>query len=87
MMWYVVIVGTVINFALMWMFVMPFVTQLFLGGALAFFLGALILLIAVLERPYRSIEFGVSSDPYDMVNQVIQRDQGSVEPGDKSEEK
>ncbi len=86
-MWYVVIVGTVINFGLMWMFEMRFVTQLLLGGALAFFLGALILLIAVLERPYRSVEFGVSSDPYDMVNQVIERDQRPAEIGGKSKEK
>jgi hypothetical protein len=57
-MWYVVIVGAIINIGLVWLFEMKFVTQLFLGGLLAFFLGTLILLIAVLDRPYRSREFG-----------------------------
>ena len=31
-MWYVVIVGAIINFALMWSFDMRFLPQLFLGG-------------------------------------------------------
>jgi hypothetical protein len=81
-MWYVVIVGTLINFALMWLFEMRFITQLFLGGLLAYFLGALILLIAVLERPYRSVEFGVSPAAYQMAFTVVQRDaeSRSVEP-------
>ncbi len=73
-MWYVVIVGTIINFILMWMFDMRFVTQLVLGGLLAFFLGTLILLIAVLERPYRSPEFGVSPKAHMLVLQVITND-------------
>ena len=37
---YVVIVGTIINFGLMWSFDMRFITQLFLGALVAFFLGA-----------------------------------------------
>ena len=78
-MWYVVIVGTLINFALMWLFDMKFVTQLFLGGLLAFFLGALILLIAVLERPYRSVDFGVSPQAHQMVLQVITNDRSASE--------
>lgn len=84
-MWYVVIVGTLINFALMWLFEMRFITQLFLGGLLAFFLGTLILLIAVLERPYRSVEFGVSPAAHQMVYEVMRRDAGSnsVEPRTK----
>jgi hypothetical protein len=76
-MWYVVIVGTLINFALMWLFDMKFVTQIFLGGLLAFFLGALILLIAVLERPYRSVDFGVSPQAHQMVLQVITDDRSA----------
>lgn len=85
-MWYVVIVGTIINFALMWMFEMRFVTQLVLGGLLAFFLGALILLIAVLERPYRSVEFGVSPKPYELVGALMIRDYESRQ-ADNSREK
>ena len=76
-MWYVVIVGTIINFALMWLFEMRFVTQLFLGGLLAFFLGALILLIAVLDRPYRSAQYGVSPEAHQLVYKVMMRDEAS----------
>lgn len=72
-MWYVVIVGTIINFALLWLFDMRFLTQLFLGGLIAFFLGALILLIAVLDRPYRSNEFGVSPQALELVHTVMVR--------------
>jgi len=85
-MWYVVIVGTIINFALMWLFDMRFVTQLFLGGLLAFFLGALILLIAVLERPYRSVDYGVSPKPYELAYQVMLRDEGINMVGETSKE-
>lgn len=81
-MWYVVIVGTIINFALFWMFDMRFLTQLLLGGLIAFFLGALILLIAVLDRPYRSHEFGVSPQALELVHTVITR----AEQGNTKEE-
>ena len=74
-MWYVVIVGTIISSVLMWLFQMRFVTQLFLGGLLAFFLGTLILLIAVLERPYRSIQFGVSPEAHQLVYDTMIRDE------------
>ncbi len=80
-MWYVVIVGTIINFGLMWMFDMKFITQLFLGGLLSFFIGALILLIAVLDRPYRSQEFGVSPEPFELVYKVLMRDEQSRSAG------
>jgi hypothetical protein len=77
-MWYVLIVGTIINFVLMWMFEMPLKTHLFLGGIVSFFLGAIILLIVVLERPYQSIEFGVSPAPYEMVYQVMEADHAAT---------
>jgi hypothetical protein len=70
-MWYVVMVGTIINFGLMWSFHMRFVAQLFLGGLVAFFLGALILLIAVLDRPYRSREFGVPPTAFQVVSEIM----------------
>jgi len=77
-MWYVVIVGTIINFALMWLFDTRFITQLFLGGLLAFFLGALILLIAVLERPYRSAEYGISPQAYEVVHGMMLQEEGDA---------
>lgn len=70
-MWYVLIVGTIINFGLLWSFDMRFITQLFLGGLVAFFLGALILLIAVLERPFRSHEFGISAEPFELAYSIM----------------
>ena len=70
-MWYVVIVGTIINFGLMWSFDMRFITQLFLGALVAFFLGALILLIAVLERPYRSLEFGIPPESFELAYAIM----------------
>jgi hypothetical protein len=70
-MWYVLIVGTLINFGLMWSFDMRFITQLFLGGLVAFFIGALILLIAVLERPYRSREFGISPQAFELAHSIM----------------
>ena len=80
-MWYVVIVGTIINFGLMWMFDMKFITQLFLGRLAVVFFGALILLIAVLDRPYRSEEFGVSPEPFELVYKVMMRDEQSRSAG------
>lgn len=59
--WYVVIVGAVINMMLIWMLDTRLITQLFLGGLFAFFLGAMILLIAVLAKPFQS-ESGISPD-------------------------
>ena len=70
-MWYVVIVGTIINFCLMWSFDMRFTSQLFLGGLVAFFMGSLILLIAVLERPYRSQEFGISPAAFELAHELM----------------
>lgn len=80
-MWYVVLVGTAINFALFWMFDMRFLTQLVLGGLIAFFIGALILLIAVLDHPYRSHEFGVSPKALELAHAVMMR----AEVGDTSQ--
>ena len=82
-MWYVVIVGAIINIGLFWLFDMKFITQLFLGGLLAFFLGALILLIAVLDRPYRSPEYGVSPKAHEFAYQLMTKNEGrgSPDPG------
>jgi hypothetical protein len=52
-MWYVVIVGSIINISLVWLFDMKLVTHFFLGGMLAFFIGTVIFLIAVMDNPFR----------------------------------
>jgi hypothetical protein len=65
-MWYVVIVGAIINIALVWLFEMKLVTHLFLGGLLSFFLGAVILLIAVMDNPFRG-EVSISPEAFEQV--------------------
>lgn len=52
--WYVVIAGALINLILVWVLDTRLKVQFFLGGLLAFFLGTMILLIAVLSKPFLS---------------------------------
>jgi hypothetical protein len=72
-MWYVVAVGAVINLAMVWLFDMRFITQLFLGGLLAFFLGAMIFLIAAMDHPFRG-EVSVSPEPFERVYKMMLED-------------
>jgi hypothetical protein len=62
-MWYVVLVGAVLTIMLVWLFEMRLITQLFLGGILSFFMGTMILLIGVMDRPFQGA-VSVSSDPF-----------------------
>ncbi len=72
-MWYVVFVGALLNIALIWLFDMKFVTQLFLGGILAFFLGTMIMLIGVMDRPFQG-DVSVSSEPFKILYWAKMRD-------------
>jgi hypothetical protein len=72
-MWYVVIVGAVINLAIIWMFEMRIITQLILGGMLAFFMGSMIFLIAAMDRPYRG-GVSVSAAAFEEACQVMNAD-------------
>jgi hypothetical protein len=72
-MWYVVTVGAIINLAMVWLFDMRLITQLFLGGLLAFFLGAMIFLIAALDNPFRG-EVSVSPEPFEHLHQMMLED-------------
>lgn len=65
-MWYVVIVGAILNIGLLWLFDMRFMTLLFLGGVLSFFLGAMILLIAVMDNPFRGA-VSISPAPFEQL--------------------
>jgi hypothetical protein len=65
-MWYVVVVGSVINIALVWLFDMRLITHLFLGGLLAFFIATLIFLIAALDHPFRG-EVSIPPDVFEKV--------------------
>ena len=72
-MWYVVLVGAVLNIALIWLFDMKFITQLFLGGILSFFLGLMIMLIGVMDRPFQG-DVSVSSQPFEILYWTKMRD-------------
>lgn len=65
-MWYVVIVGAILNIGLLWLFDMRFVTLMFLGGVLSFFLGAMILLIAMMDNPFRGA-VSISVEPFEQL--------------------
>ncbi len=65
-MWYVVLVGAIINIALVWLFEMKFITHLFLGSLLAFYLGTMIFLIAAMDNPFRG-EVSVSPEAFVLV--------------------
>ena len=71
-MWYVVIVGALINTAMVWLFEMKFSAHLLLGGLLSFYLGAMIFLIAVMDNPLRG-EVSISSDSYKLVLELMDR--------------
>jgi hypothetical protein len=65
-MWYVVLVGAILNIALFWLFDIRYITMLFLGGVLSFFLGAMILLIAVMDNPFRGA-VSISPEPFEQL--------------------
>jgi hypothetical protein len=69
-MWYVVLIGSVINIGLVWMFDMKLVAHLFLGGVLAFFIGSVIFLIAVMDNPFRG-EVSIPSTPFEQVYRTL----------------
>jgi len=66
MMWYVVLVGTLITVLLVWMLDMRLIPHLLLSGVLAFFLSTVICLIFVMDRPFRG-EISVGADAYKAV--------------------
>ncbi len=79
-MWYVVIVGGVMNLAIVWMFDMRLISQLFLGGMLAFFMGTMIFLIAAMDNPYRG-EVSVTPDAFREAYRIMVADAGPSSPG------
>ncbi|WP_405180648.1 DUF4239 domain-containing protein [Nocardia sp. NBC_01377] len=62
--WAVILVGGVINLVLLCLFSLDRGAHLVLGGLFAFFLGAMIFLIAILDFPFRS-ELSVDPEPFE----------------------
>jgi hypothetical protein len=65
-MWFVVLFGAFLSIFLVWMFRMPLISNMFLGGLLSFFIGAMISLIVVLDRPLRG-ESGIPPEVYHLL--------------------
>lgn len=64
--WFVVVIGIVVNIALIWLLDMKLIAHLFLGGLIAFFLGTMIALIAAMDNPFRGEE-SVQPTAFEMV--------------------
>jgi hypothetical protein len=73
-MWFVVFLGAFLTIFLVWLFNMSLIAQLFLGGLLSFFIGIMVSLIMVLDRPLRG-DFGISPEVFELLlnfmNKVI----------------
>lgn len=68
--WYVVIVGAIVNIVLVWLFEMRLLAQFLLGGILAFFLGTVICLVAAMDNPFRG-EVSIPPDAFESVYQSL----------------
>jgi hypothetical protein len=64
--WYAVLVGAMVNILLIVLLRMPLATQFFLGSISAFFLGVMLLVIIVLDRPLRG-EAGLDPEPLELL--------------------
>jgi hypothetical protein len=69
-MWFVVIIGAVINVCFVYLSNLRFFNVLLLGGILAFFVATVIGLIVVMERPLRG-PHGIPADPFVTVYQRV----------------
>jgi hypothetical protein len=67
-MWFVMILGAILNIAICWLFDMRFITQLVLGGILAAYLGTMMHLIFDMNQPYRG-DVSISAEPFEVIYQ------------------
>jgi hypothetical protein len=63
-MWYVVILGAVLNVLVLWLFDLTRTTHFILGGVLTLFIGVVIYMVAVLDQPFRGVH---GLEPVDLV--------------------
>ena len=64
--WAVVLIGSMLNVMLIWMFDMKFTVHMILGGIVSFFLGLSIFLIAAMDNPFRG-EVSIQPDAIALV--------------------
>jgi hypothetical protein len=78
-MWFVVLLGAFLTIFLVWLFNMSLIAELFLGGLLSFFIGIVVSLIMVLDRPLRG-DFGITPEVFELLlkfmNKVISQATG-----------
>jgi hypothetical protein len=65
-MWYVMLLGAVLNIAICWLFDMRFITQLVLGGILAAYLGTMMHLIFDMNQPFRG-DVSISAEAFEVL--------------------
>ncbi len=71
-MWFVVLLGAFLTIFLVWLFNMSLIAQLFLGGLLSFFIGIMVSLIMVLDRPLRG-DFGISPEVFELLLEFMNK--------------
>jgi hypothetical protein len=66
-MWFIVLVGAVMNVFVIWMFDLRPVTHAIIGGTLSLFIGLVIYMVAVLDAPFRGVH-GLKPDAIVMIH-------------------
>jgi hypothetical protein len=72
-MWYVMILGAILNLAICWLFDMRFITQLVLGGILAAYLGTMMYLIIDMNQPFRG-DVSISPEAFEVLYKRMNED-------------
>jgi uncharacterized protein len=70
--WYVVIIGSLITIVFIWMIHMDFIQQIILGGTSAFFLGLTTFLIYAMDHPLQGA-VGVGPEPFQAVYESVMK--------------
>ncbi len=78
--WFVVMVGALLNIILIWLLDMELHVHLILGGMLAFFIGLVVFIIAAMDHPLRG-KVSISSDGLQSVYDSLMNDAAVKEPG------
>ena len=76
-MWFVVLLGAVLTIFLVWLFTMSLIAELFLGGLLSFFIGIMVSLIMVLDRPLRG-DYGIGPEVFKLVLDFMNKVMGQA---------
>lgn len=83
LLWYVVVLGSVITLVLVWLLDMRPWTSFALGGVLTLFLATVIALIAAMDNPFRG-EVSVSPEPFERIHATIMTGEAGAALRDES---